>query len=397
MSLRPRFAPAVLVAGALLLAHEAVHPAPARADAIDDAVKSLEDYLKTNPDSQGIRNQVAEIGLKKDPRVAKALIPLLRSPKYDDDVKIAVGQCIGEQGDPAIVGLLKSLADAKDIDKEKPKVLAAYLEGIGDADAKRNYDYLIKIANKQLDYNADVASAAYRAASNHVTAETVDDMVKQLGVADYVTTKDSAVKKAARGGTKPVLMEILKKITGEDIRDLKAWQNWWKDHKTGWKPPTGDSKDQDLSKMEVYKDSAYGFEVKKPNKAWMFRKGTGGNHMLSIEVLDEGQKAAELNIFAYDTKTYKSKTPEQAAQEWRENNEPKFRDFKEQVWEKKRPGGVEQILVGQHKEDGAVSMHNVFTENGGIMFLLIGTYRSGKPASMKEDLEEAIKSFKPTK
>ena len=105
MSLRPRFAPAVLVVGALLLAHEAVHTAPARADAIDDAVKSFEDYLKTNPDSQGIRNQIAELGLKKDPRVAKVLMPLLRHPKTDDDVKIAIAQCIGEQGDPAIVGL----------------------------------------------------------------------------------------------------------------------------------------------------------------------------------------------------------------------------------------------------------------------------------------------------
>ena len=402
MSLRHRFPPAVLVAGALLLAHEAVHPAPARADAIDDAVKSFEDYLKTNPDSQGIRNQVAELGIKKDPRIAKALLPMLRGPKFDEDVKIAVAQCIGEQGDTSIVGALKSLADAKDIEKEKPKLLAALLEGIGDADAKRNYDFLMKIGKKQINENADIASAAFRAASNHVSRETVDDMIKELANADYVTTKDSAVKKAARGGTKPVLMEILKKITGQDYRDLKAWQNWWNDNEKTWKPPSdGDTAGQDLTKIEVFKDAAYGFEIKKPNKAWMFRKHSGGGNLyLTLEALDEGQKAASLDLLLYETKNYKSKTPPQAAQEWRDANEPKFRDFKEQVWERKCTfggGGIEQVLVGQHKEDGAVHIHNVFVENGGIMFWLIGTYRSGKPASMKEDIEEILKSFKPTK
>ena len=136
MIARSRLAPALLVVGALLVAREAVAPGLARADAIDDAVKSFEDYLKTSPDSQGIRNQVAELGLKRDPRVAKVLLPILKNRKYDDDVKIAVAQCIGEQGDASIVGSLKFMADAKDIEKEKPKLLAAFLEGIGDADAR---------------------------------------------------------------------------------------------------------------------------------------------------------------------------------------------------------------------------------------------------------------------
>ncbi|HEU4394973.1 MAG TPA: HEAT repeat domain-containing protein [Planctomycetota bacterium] len=401
MSLRPRFAPAVLVAGALLLAHEAVHPAPARADAIDDAVKSFEDYLKTNPDSQGIRNQIAELGLKKDPRVAKALTPLLKSPKYDDDVKIAVAQCIGEQGDPAVVGMLKTMADAKDIEKDKPKVLAAILEGIGDADAKRNYEFLMKIGKKQIDYNADVASAAFRAASLHVSVETVEDMLKELDKANTVFTNDSAQKQAGRNGTKPVLMEILKKLTGENISDVKAWKDWWNGvKKTGWKPPApGESKTEDLSKLESYSDAAYGYEVKRPNKAWIFRKGTSDNGpKISLEALDEGQRAAWCELYIYDTKGILQKRPEQLAQTWRENNEPKFRDFKEQVWDRKTTcggaGGLEMILVGQHKELDAVAMHNVFVEKSGMMYYWICVWKSGKPASMKEDIEEVLRSFR---
>ena len=106
-----------------------------RADAIDDEVKSFDDYLKTNPDAQGLKNRIAEIGLKKDPRVAKALLPLLRDRKLDEEVKIAVAQVIGEQGDRAVLGTLAAMADAKDIDEKNPKLLAGLLEGIGDCDA----------------------------------------------------------------------------------------------------------------------------------------------------------------------------------------------------------------------------------------------------------------------
>jgi len=398
--MRPsRLASAALAAGAILAVHAVLAPSAARADAVDDAVKAFEDYLNTNPDSQGLRNQIAELGLKKDPRVAKALLPLLKGRKYDDEVKIAVAQSIGKQGDKAVVATLKTMADAKDIEKEKPKLLAALLEGIGDVDAKANYEFLMKIGKKQLDYSADVAGAAFRAASGHVTAETVDDMIMQLTAADYVTTKDNPVKAAARNGTKPVLIEILKKITGQDIGDLKIWKEWWDKNKKTWKPAAvGESAEQDLSKIELYSDAAYGFEVKRPNKAWIMRRNKGGQHYLTLEVMDEGQKAASCELFVYGTKTYKEKKPEQIAQNWRDNNEPKFRDLKDAEWDKKctygGAKGVEMILVGQHKDDGAVQMHNVFVEQGEVMYYWICTWRSGKPASMKDDIEEVLKSFK---
>jgi hypothetical protein len=196
-------------------------------------------------------------------------------------------------------------------------------------------------------------------------------------------------------------MDIMKKMTGENINDVKIWREWWNGKKkSGWKPPApGETKSEDLSKVELYKDPAYGFDVRRPNKAWFFRKGTAENGPhITLEALDEGQRAAWCELLIYETKGIKEKRPEQIAQSWRDNNEPKFRDLKEAVWDKKctygGADGVEMILVGQHKELDAVAMHNVFVEDGGMMYYWICVWKSGKPASMKEDIEEILRSFK---
>ena len=133
-------------------------PAPdPPSDAVELALGPFTQYLASRPESQGVRNQVAEIARHKDPRVAQALKPLLRHK--DDDVRIAVARCIGEQGDPSVAALLVSLADGKGM-KEKPLLHAALLEGIGEADGKGHYKYLIKTAKKHLDTDPLVAAAA---------------------------------------------------------------------------------------------------------------------------------------------------------------------------------------------------------------------------------------------
>lgn len=368
----------------------------ARADAVDDAIKAFEEYLKTNPDSQGIRNQVAELSLRKDPRVGDALLPLLRHK--DDDVKIAVAQNIGKQGNAKVVAYLKAMADHKDAD-EKPKVLAALLEGIGDGDAKRNYDYLMKIAKKQLDYNADIACAAFRAAANYVTVDTVEDLVKELARADYTTTADNPVKRAARGATKPVLLDLLKKVTGEEINDVKIWNEWWSRNKKSWKPPLpGQEARKDLNASDSFRDEAYGFEITKPSRAWMFRKPEGTQPYLILEALDEGQRAAWVELTCVGTKNYKSKTPDAWAEEMKGGLEGKFRDFKEADWTRKgRIGGensVEQVLFGQHKDFDAVYMHNAYVEKGQVMYQFLCIWKSGKSAALKDDIGQILRDFK---
>jgi len=398
MQVRSRAVLALFAAGALAAALPPLRPARA-GDAVDDKVEAFKEYLKTNPDSQGLRNQIAELGQTKDPRVADVLMPLLKSPKYDDEVKITVCQTVGKQGKKEVAAPLFFMADSKPWE-EKPKLIAAALEGVGDADAPANYKELMKWGKKYLDINGDIAVACFRAASLHVTKETVDDLLKELVRADYVTTKDSAQKKAARGAAKPVLVELLKKLTGKNIDDVKVWNEWWSDNKKTWAPTVpGEKKPKDLNATDTFTEDAYAFEIKKPNKAWSFRQNEGGGPIVTIEALEEGQRAAWCEMYVQGTKNMKSKTPEACAKEIRESMEGKFRDIKAGAeWEKKCMFGgkraVEQIIFGQHKEFDAVHMHNVFTEEGEVMYYMISFYKSGKKASLDTDIEEIIKSFK---
>ena len=98
-----------LAAGAALVA--LLSPVPATAsDVIDEEVASFKTYLGTKPPSDGLKNKIAEIAQKKDPRVADVLLPLL-SPKYDEEVRVAVCQNIGKQGSTKVLPTLLALVE----------------------------------------------------------------------------------------------------------------------------------------------------------------------------------------------------------------------------------------------------------------------------------------------
>lgn len=368
-------------------------PVARAADAVDEAIEKFNERMK-GADTQGKRTAIAEIALKKDPRVADAFLKYLRDP--DDDVKIAICQNIGKQKDPKVAGPLKAIAEDKK-NREKPKLVAAAVEGVGECDAKRNYKFLSDIAKKQLDYDGDIASAAIRAMANFPDRETVDDIIGILGSADYVTTKDSAQKKAARGAAKPVCIEMLKKLTNQAIDDVKVWQEWWKENKKTWKP-TAPGEEVDINASMDYEDSAYKFRVTRPSKAWNFRKSPDKPD-LSIEAMDEGQKAAWVTIQPVGTKNLKSKTPEAMEEEQRPNWESKMKDVKEgAVWGRKsRFAGetsCEDDFFGRHADHDAISVHNVYVEKDGVIFIINGVWKSGKSKALEEDIDKILDSFK---
>lgn len=364
----------------------------------EEACKEFQEYLKTNPDSQGLRNKIADLSLKHDQKVADVLMPLLRNPKYDDDVKIAVCQAVGKQGKKEVGGALLGFAQSKPVE-EKPKLYAAAIEGVGDADAKGNYNDLIKIAKKYLDSNADISCAAFRAASLYVSHDTVEDMMKALESSDAALKANAVSKRAPHDAAKPVLMDILKKMTGQDYNEVKAWVKWWSENKKTWEPPVpGKDKPKDINASETYSDSVLGFEIKKPNKRWTFRKPDSGANIV-MEALEEGQKAAWCEIIIQETKHMKSQTAEAVAKELRDIYEPKFRDIKPGAdWEKPcsygGAKGVEQVVNGMHKDFDAIHMHNVYLVKGGYTYRLECIYKSGKSASLETDIEEFLKSFR---
>ncbi|MHC4924922.1 MAG: hypothetical protein ACYTG4_12755, partial [Planctomycetota bacterium] len=376
----------VLVAGlAGLAASLALAPAtsaPAYAlDSVDDALERFDERYKT-ADTQGKRNAIAEVGLKKDPRVAKNLMKKLQRER-DGDVKVAICQVIGEQKMPGVAKMMLSMAKDKK-NRDHPKLVAACLEGAGEADAKGNYKTILKITKKWQAKSATVASAGFRGLANHVSSKTVGDIVKQLQAIANTTTNDSAEKRAAFNGTKPVLIDILKKMTKKNIDDAKVWKDWWSNHGKRWTPPDPNEGPKDLNASDEFIDDAYGFKIVKPSRAWSFRAPTGdGSHHLTLEALDEGQRAAWIEVHVISTKGLKFNTPTAMAEDQKNKLEGRMRDIKEAKWKAKgRLGGkgtVEQSIIGRHKDFGACRLQHVYCVEGGIMYLIFTVWKSGKP------------------
>jgi hypothetical protein len=399
--MRTRLA-AVLGTLAAGLALAAAMPPLDPAGAGEEVAKKLEEfkeYLKTNPDSQGIRNQIADLSLLKAPEVAEALMPLLRNPKYDDDVKIAVCQAVGKQGKKEIGAVLLNMADGKPWE-EKPKLRAAAIEGAGDADAKANYKELMKIAKKYLPTNGDIAIAALRGCSQYVTRDTVEDMLAELTVVSSGLKASEAAKRPHYDAERPVIMELLKKMTGLDYGEPAAWKRWWDENKKTWEPPVpGKETKKDINASDTYSDSALGlYEIRKPNKRWTFKQ-TGTGPAVTLEALEEGQRAAWCDVFIQGAKNMKSQSAEALAKEVRDLIEPKFRDIKPgSTWEKPCSyggvKGIEHVVTGQHKDFDAIHMHNVFLFENGFAYRIETYYKSGKAASLSEDIEAFLKSIR---
>lgn len=376
-------------------------PAPRLpSDAVDRAVLEFGWYLDTKPDSLGLRNQIAELALRKDPRVAAALKPLLRHE--DDDVKIAVARCIGEQGDPSVAALLENLADGKGMEG-KPLLHAALLEGIGEADGKGHYKYLLKAAKKHLDTDPLVAAAAYRAAAQNVSRETVDDLVQELQRAFYVSANDGPVKMASRHECRAVLIGLLEGLTGEPLGgDVRIWTEWWRENGKTWKPPLPAAEESAaLNATDTFESPGYGFSIRKPGPGWVFRRPGTRGPLLVVEALHEGRWAAWVEITAASTKNYKSKTPEAWAAEMRAGFEKKFRTIDEAEWERTpRVAGepaVEQVVRGMHRDHDAVVMRNVYVCRSGVMVQCISFRKEGTPPALEEDIEAILGSLRFTR
>jgi hypothetical protein len=189
-------------------------------------------------------------------------------------------------------------------------------------------------------------------------------------------------------------------MTGLEYGDATAWKRWWSENEKTWEPP-GSEKDKEAKKdsasSDTFGDKVYGIEVRKPNKRWSFRKGDG-TPWLTVEAMEEGQRAAWCDVFVQESKNMKSQSPEALAKEVRDMLEPKFRDIKpESNWEKPcsygGQKGVEQIIIGQHKELDAVRMHHVYIYNKGYAIRIETTYKSGKTASLNSDIEQLLKNL----
>ncbi len=378
---------------------EPAEPAPEREPPTTDPVVALQEFLATRPETGEILQRVVQLGMSEDPRAVQAIASILRRPGFEDCVYEFACVHIVDHGGPVAGKALAKFADSR-LASTNPRLMVRALEAIGVADPDGQYPFLLKVGRKHLDRDAEVAIAAYKAAAGHVTPDSVDDFVKELQVADAVRPRDTEQQRACRAEVRQVLDLCLLRMTGRYIDDARVWLKWWKDNRKTWMPlEPGEEHSIDINASDTFVDDAYGIVIKKANKTWWFLKDKADFHgIVTIEALDEGQRAAWIEISAEETRNLKSETPEAYAEETRGSIEPRFRDIRRADWTKKGSygglKGIEQVVEGVHKDYDLVQMRNVFLEKRGVMYVFRTIWKSGKKASLKDDIETMLDGFR---
>jgi len=389
-------AAAVLLAGALLA------PSPAAADEVDDAIASFQERVAPPAGPDAKERAIAELGVKHDPRVAAVLRPLLQDT--DRAVRVQAAKFIGEQKDPKIAPLLESMATREIKKKDTDEIfLAALVEGVGDADPKGRFEFLVEIARKWLDQDARVTIAAAEGYAQTGTREAVDELVKLLAVADVITTGQNAVAQKTRDEVRKALVPILKRATGKDIGEAKVWKSWWDDNKKSWKPPGEGAKPDAAAAGDplVFTDDAYGWSIRRPSQTWAFEKVKGAP--LRIQASVDGSAAAWVVVISTELSNYKEKNAEQVAEAIRRLIEPDFTDCVKERTDWNKPGkwkglpSVTQEVFGRHKDLGTVALKNVFATRGTLLFRIETTWKSGSPQYLRDDIEKMLDSFRISK
>jgi len=195
---------------------------------------------------------VEELAKTAGPKVCARLGSLLAAD--GPEVRVAAAKGLALQHDDkkhAIPFLLNgAAANAKD-----PVVLTAIVSSLG---AFRDETAAPEVNRLLAAENADLAKAAVEAAGKIRSATSFDPMIKALKECeDVLKPRDPNNSGANFGSTltrmgtssaqnakevreratllKPELIKALREMAKVACQDAKDWEDWWKEHRTGWK------------------------------------------------------------------------------------------------------------------------------------------------------------------
>ena len=363
-----------------------------------DPVADFRAFLATEPGPGQVRVHLMDLMAERDPRTTEILIEVLREPPLD--IQLLVDTCVylANLGGPDATRALVEFAASRAVQRGDPELLAAALTAIGEADAEGQHEFLVGVARKFLDREESIARAAIRALAEGSRPRTVDDLVVLLEATE--APGDSEEARLRRISAKEEVAGALRTISGEDFpEDAKTWKEWWRRNRTTWRPPGQRTEPEaDINAADAYRDEAYGFELKKPNRRWSFRRSESGIPSLVLEALYEGRRAAWVEVYVTGTRDSRSKTPEAMADEQATGIEGKFRELRMAEWNRAGELGgehaVEQVLFGLHKDFDVVRMRNVYALKDETLYCLITCWRSGTPISLRDDIDAILGSFR---
>ncbi len=221
----------LLLTGALL----AQTPADKAAEA-KEALKALDGWAKmSNAEKSAAIGKVAAVG---GSQVAHALATKLhdKSAPVRKEIAEALGKMKDDKAVPALITQLDIEADEKTGDVDVFCAVCEALGGIGDPRAVQPLVHGVLSGNRREANWQKRGDARVKALGGIKSKDAIDALIDL-----WTRGTASGGRSATRGtGSNPLsgsIVSSLNKLTGQNLTDQKAYHEWWKGHKEGFKFP----------------------------------------------------------------------------------------------------------------------------------------------------------------
>jgi citrate synthase len=223
--------------------------------ALGDEAEAL-DKFKTDYKTKDIAARataVEELAKTPSPKVCARLGALLGVDGPEVRIAAAKGLALQHEDKKHAIPFLinGAAANAKD-----PAVLTAIVASLG---AFRDEAAAPEVNRLLAAENVDLAKAAVEAAANIRSATSFDPMIKALKECEEVlkprdpnnpgasfgnnltrmgtgSARDAKEVRERATTLKPDLIKALRDMAKVSCQDAKDWEDWWKEHRAGWKP-----------------------------------------------------------------------------------------------------------------------------------------------------------------
>ncbi|MCU0726153.1 MAG: hypothetical protein MUE73_10240 [Planctomycetes bacterium] len=368
----------------------------------DGAVAAFREKMKSGSEQERIRavNEAAAAGFEGVHKELRSVVSGDSSDRVRAAAALALGRGRREEDYRFLLSVIGQM-------KKRPVVLSGALDGLALFRDPRSVGPATDAAQHWLLKSRVVTSSALRVIGKVPHREAVKSLIKLLRLtypgAGYAggpdrppdqpgPTSDSTVDTLQ--SYRPVILDGLRRITGEGFADIEDWAAWWSRNERTFKPA---EENLDPNATLALNEPDRRYRIVRPKAEWRWIETPEKGFDRTAELKEDGDATVLLSILAYSNLERGPDTAAALLAQQKEELEASFARIEEQAWDGKvTVGGAEareQKVRGDRKDGTCVKIRQLVFEQADMLYVLrvtCGPWTSREEEKSAEDFAESF-------